>query len=38
MKFSYKLLKKLVPGLPVKKELVEQLSAHVFEAEDLGEI
>ncbi len=36
MKFSYVLIKKLVPGLKNKQELIEKLNTHFFEAGDLG--
>ena len=36
MKFSYSLIKKMVPGLPAKKRLVEELNLKSFEAEDGG--
>src|SRR3989344_682359 len=35
MKFSYNLLKKLVPEIKSKKDLLEKLNQYVFEAEDL---
>ncbi|MDP3014857.1 MAG: phenylalanine--tRNA ligase subunit beta [bacterium] len=34
MKFSYALIKKLVPGVKSKKELIEKLNLHSFEVED----
>ena len=36
MKFSYSLVKKLVPAVKNKKELIEKLNLHSFEAEDVG--
>lgn len=36
MKFSYFLIKKILPTIPPKKELIEALNLHSFEAEDLG--
>ena len=36
MKFSYALIKQLVPKLKNKKELVEKLNLHSFEAEELA--
>ena len=36
MKFSYSLIKKMAPGLPAKKRLVEELNLRSFEAEDGG--
>jgi phenylalanyl-tRNA synthetase beta chain len=36
MKFSYQLLKKLVPKIKSKTELIERLILHAFEATDLG--
>jgi len=35
MKFSYTLFKKLVPAVKDKKEIIEKLNLHFFEAEDL---
>lgn len=37
MKFSYYLLKKLVPELKTAREAVEKLTMHSFEVDDLGE-
>ena len=34
MKFSYTLLKKMLPGLPNKARVIDALSMHSFEAED----
>ena len=34
MKFSYPLIKKLIPGVKSKRELIEALTMHSFEAED----
>jgi len=34
MKFSYSLIKEMVPGLPAKRRLVEELNLKSFEAED----
>jgi len=36
MKFSYALIKKLAPAIKNKKELIEKLNLHFFEAEDAG--
>ncbi|MBI3638527.1 phenylalanine--tRNA ligase subunit beta [Candidatus Wolfebacteria bacterium] len=36
MKFSYSLIKKLVPKVKNKKELILKLNSHSFETEDLG--
>ncbi|MFA5386368.1 MAG: phenylalanine--tRNA ligase subunit beta [Candidatus Paceibacterota bacterium] len=36
MKFSYTLLKKLVPGLKNKQQVIDALNMHAFEAADLG--
>ncbi len=36
MKFSFSLLKKLVPAVKSKKDLIEKLNFHFFEAEDSG--
>ncbi|MBI1960739.1 MAG: phenylalanine--tRNA ligase subunit beta [Candidatus Liptonbacteria bacterium] len=36
MKFSYPLLKKLVPALPSKTACLDALTMHAFEAEDIG--
>ena len=36
MKFSYTLIKKLAPAIKNKKELIEKLNLHFFEAEDGG--
>lgn len=36
MKFSYTLLKKLVPAIKSKKDLLEKLNLYIFEAEDAG--
>ncbi len=36
MKFSYPLLKKFVPALTSKREAMETLTMHAFEAEDAG--
>ena len=36
MKFSFPLIKKLVSSVKSKKELVEKLNIHSFEAADLG--
>ncbi|MCX6702512.1 MAG: phenylalanine--tRNA ligase subunit beta [Candidatus Wolfebacteria bacterium] len=36
MKFSYTLLKQLVPAIKGKKELIEKLDFYLFEAEDMG--
>jgi len=36
MKFSYALIKKLTPAIKNKKELIEKLNLHFFEAEDAG--
>ncbi|MBI3088801.1 MAG: phenylalanine--tRNA ligase subunit beta [Candidatus Colwellbacteria bacterium] len=34
MKFSYSLIKQMVPGLPAKKRLIEELNLKSFEVED----
>ena len=36
MKFSYTLLKKILPELPSKSKTIELLNLYVFESEDLG--
>jgi phenylalanyl-tRNA synthetase beta chain len=36
MKFSYSLIKKLVPAIRSKKDLINKLNLHFFEAEDLS--
>ncbi len=36
MKFSYTLIKKLVPAVKSKKELIDKLNIHSFEVEDAG--
>ena len=36
MKFSYSLIKKLVPAAKSKKDLINKLNLHFFEAEDLS--
>ena len=36
MKFSYTLLKKLVPEIKSKKDLIERMNLYVFETEDAG--
>lgn len=36
MKFSYSLIKEMVPGLPAKKRLIEELNLKSFENEDGG--
>jgi len=36
MKFSFSLIKRLVPTVKSKKELIEKLNLHFFEAEDFG--
>ena len=36
MRFSYSLIKQLVPGLPSKKKLIEGLNLKTFETEDLA--
>ncbi len=36
MKFSYSLIKKLLPGAPSKARLIDGLSMHSFETEDAG--
>jgi phenylalanyl-tRNA synthetase beta chain len=36
MKFSYTLIKKLVPAIRSKNELIEKLNFHFFEAGDIG--
>ena len=37
MKFSYTLIKKLVPAVKSKKELIDKLNIHSFEVEDAGD-
>jgi phenylalanyl-tRNA synthetase beta chain len=36
MKFSYPLIKKLVPGIPSKKAFIERFNLHALETEDLS--
>ena len=36
MKFSYSLIKKLVPAIKSKRDLINKLNLHFFEAEDLS--
>lgn len=36
MKFSYSLIKKLIPAIKSKKDLINKLNLHFFEAEDLS--